>query len=196
MANSSRTATRIIKNGQVQKDAWKIVALGENDTPQSVSLPVGPLLVPLAVWRARRAELIAREYEHGWPLGVWLAADQGPETIAADLYDFSVVGVEFSKFTDGRGYSTARLLRERHAYKGELRAIGDIQRDQLFYLQRVGFDAFALRAGKNLDEALTGFADFTAAYQRAVDAARNVVALQRRLHSGGHVDALQSAAAA
>jgi uncharacterized protein (DUF934 family) len=160
---------RIIKDGEVREDAWKLVVLAENETPQSVRLPVGPLLVPVAVWRARRAQLIAREYEHGWPLGVWLAAEEGPETIAADLDDFSVIGVQFSKFSDGRGYSTARLLRQRHGYRGELRAIGDILQDQLFYLQRVGFDAFAVRADRNIVEALHGLRDFTAAYQHAAD---------------------------
>lgn len=159
----------IIKQQAVIEDDWKVLRLAENETPQTVRLPVGPLLVPVAVWRARRAELIAREYEHGSPLGVWLAADEGPETIAADLDDFTVIAVHFPKFSDGRGYSTARLLRERHGYRGELRAIGDVQRDQLFYLQRCGFDAFALRADQDHDEALAGLDDFDEAYQAAAD---------------------------
>jgi uncharacterized protein (DUF934 family) len=186
MANTIKSTSdaRIIKNGTVQNDGWKVVRLSENDTPHTLRLPIGPLLVPVSVWNARRAELIVREYDHGWPLGVWLGADEGAESIAADLDDFSVIGVEFSKFTDGRGYSTARLLRERHAYKGELRAIGDIQRDQLFYLQRVGFDAFSLRPDKHAVDALAGFADFTAAYQNAVDAAQ-VVTLQRHGNYAG-----------
>jgi len=160
---------KIIKSGSVQNDEWKVLQLAEGETPECAKLPVGPLLVPLAVWRARRACLIAREYEHGWPLGVWLAASEGPEEIAEDLDDFTVIGVEFSKFTDGRGYSTARLLRERYGYDGELRAIGDVMRDQLFYLRRVGFDAFAVRNDKDIDAALAGLHDFTAAYQSAAD---------------------------
>jgi uncharacterized protein (DUF934 family) len=161
---------RIIKQGEVREDTWKVVVLAENETPESVRLPVGPLLVPVAVWRARREDLIAREWEHGWPLGVWLAADEGPEAIAGDLDDFTVVGVQFSKFSDGRGYSTARLLRDRYGFRGELRAFGDVLQDQLFYLQRVGFDAFAVRADRNIVEALHGLRDFTAAYQHAHDA--------------------------
>lgn len=159
----------IIKHQSVIEDDWKVLRLAENETPLSVRLPVGPLLVPVAVWRARRAELIAREYEHGWPLGVWLAAEEGPESIAADLDDFTVIGVDFPKFSDGRGYSAARLLRERHGYRGELRAIGDVLRDQLFYLQRCGFDAFALRSDQDRGEALAGLKDFDEAYQAAAD---------------------------
>lgn len=168
---------RIIKNGAVVVDAWKLVRLVEGDTPESVKLPVGPLLVPTSVWRVRRAELIRREYEHGWPLGVWLNTEEGPEAIAADLDDFSVVAIEFSKFTDGRGYSTARLLRTRYAYGGELRALGDVLRDQLFYLARVGFDAFAIRADRNAEAAKAGLADFSAAYQRAADPAAGLTRL-------------------
>ena len=69
----------LIKNGRIVSDAWKTLTLAKSDTPQSVRLPVGPVLVPLSVWQARRAELIYREYEHGWPLGIWLAAEEGPE---------------------------------------------------------------------------------------------------------------------
>ena len=171
MADTSNPATcaRIIKNGLVQNDPWKVLKLIDHESPECARLPVGPLLVPVSVWRARRACLIAREYEHGWPLGVWLAADEDPELIAGDIDDFTVIGVEFNKFTDGRGYSTARLLRERYGYDGELRALGDILRDQLFFLRRVGFDAFSVRADKNIDAALAGLYDFTAAFQSAVD---------------------------
>ena len=62
-----------------------------------------------------------------------------------------MIAVNFPKFTDGRGYSTARLLRERYDYDGELRAIGDVVRDQFFYLKRGGFDAFADRRGQNTE---------------------------------------------
>ncbi len=167
----------IIKNGVVSDDAWKLITVSAGDSPETVKLPVGPLLVPASVWRARRAELINREYEHGWRLGVWLTAEEGPESIATDVDDLTVIAVEFSRFADGRGYSTARLLRTRYGYKGELRAIGDVLRDQLFYLQRVGFDAFALRADKSAEDARVSLADFSAAYQSAADLS---LSLQRR----------------
>jgi uncharacterized protein (DUF934 family) len=75
------------------------------------------------------------------------------------------VEVNFPKFGDGRGYSIARLLRERYGYRGELRAVGHITRDLLFYLESCGFDAFELRPGEDAQEALASFEDFTEAYQ-------------------------------
>lgn len=152
---------KLIKNGRVVSDEWKTLSLADGDTPQSVRLPVGPVLVPLSVWQARRAELIHREYEHGWPLGIWLAAEEGPEAIEHDVDDFTVIAVEFDKFTDGKSYSTARQLRERYGYKGELRAIGDVPRDRLSYRHQVGFDAFAVsnikNAGRNNGAILSGW---------------------------------------
>ena len=156
---------KLIKNGQVVTDQWKTLTLAEGDTPQSVKLPVGPVLVPLSVWQARRAELIHHEYEHGWPLGVWLAAEEGPEAIGRDIDDFTVIAVEFDKFADGKSYATARQLREHFGYKGELRAIGDVPRDKLTYEHQVGFDAFAVRAGQKAGAVLSGLFDLKAANQ-------------------------------
>ena len=141
--------SKLIKNGRIVSDAWKTLTLAEGDTPQSVRLPVGPVLVPLSVWRARRAELIHREYEHGWPLGVWLAAEEGPEAIEHDIDDFTVIAIEFDKFSDGKSYSTASQLRGHYGYKGELRAIGDVPGDRLGYRYQVGFDAFVVSDHKN-----------------------------------------------
>ena len=162
-------ADRLIKERRLEGDVWKVVTLNAGDDPAGVRLPVGPLLVPLAVWQARKACLIACEYEHGWPLGVWLDPADDPAAIAADLDDFTVIGVHFPKFTDGRGYSIARLLRERHGYKGELRAFGDIGRDQIFLLNRVGFDSFLIGEGRNAEDALAAFDDFPEAYQAGAD---------------------------
>lgn len=160
---------RIIKNGTVIDDPWQIIRLAEGESPQSVNLPAGPLLVPLAVWQEWRNELLDRREQHGWPLGIWLAPNEGPEAIAADLELFAVIGVDFPKFVDGRGYSTARLLRSRYGYAGELRSIGDVQRDQLFYQRRVGFDAFAIRVDHDIGAAVKGLDAFDAAYQYSTD---------------------------
>ena len=160
---------KIIKNGEVIDDAWRVVRRAEGESAQSAALPEGPVLVPLAVWQERRAELLARQQKHGWPFGVWLAPNEGPEAIAADLKLFAVIGVDFPKFVDGRGYSTARLLRSRYGYEGELRSIGDVQRDQLFYQRRVGFDAFAVRPDHDIDAAVKGLDVFDAAYQHSTD---------------------------
>src|SRR4030065_2960321 len=141
--------SKLIKNGRVVSCAGKPLPRAEGDTPHSVRLPVGPVLVPLSVWRARRAELIHREYEHGWPLGVWLAAEEGAETIENDIDDFTVIAIEFDKFSDGKSYSTASQLRGRYGYKGELRAIGDVPRDRVNHRYQVGFDAFVVSDRKN-----------------------------------------------
>jgi len=78
------------------------------------------------------------------------------------------VEVNFPKFGDGRGYSIARLLRERYGYRGELRAVGHITRDLLFFMESCGFDAFELRPGEDAHEALAGFDDFSESYQASV----------------------------
>ena len=92
-----------------------------------------------------------------------------PAKVADRLAGAARVEVNFPRFTDGRGYSIARLLRERHGYKGELRAVGDVQRDQLFYLSRCGFDAFLLREGEDAEDALAALQDFSEAYQASVE---------------------------
>jgi uncharacterized protein (DUF934 family) len=79
------------------------------------------------------------------------------------------VEVNFPSLTDGRGYSIARLLRERYGYVGELRAVGDVQRDQLFNLARCGFDAFLLRKDEDADGALAALEEFSEAYQASVE---------------------------
>jgi uncharacterized protein (DUF934 family) len=156
---------KLIRNGRVVSDEWKTLTLTEGDTPQSVRLPVGPVLVPLAVWQARRAELIYREYEHGWPLGIWLAAEENAKAIGRDLDDFTVIAVEFDKFSDGNSYLTARLLRERYGYKGELRAIGDVPRERLAYQHQVGFDTYYVRAAQKIGMITSDFSGFRAASQ-------------------------------
>lgn len=157
---------KIIKNASIVEDAWQVLTLAANDTPETVRLPVGPVLVPLAVWQARREDLVRREWDHGWPLGVWLAPHEHAADVAADLDDFSVIAVRFPAATDGRGHSTATLLRTRYGYRGELRAIGEVGRDQLHFLARSGFDAFAAQAPEH---DLAGLADFSEAYQGAAN---------------------------
>lgn len=102
-----------------------------------------------------------------------------PATVADRLDRVARVEVNFPKFGDGRGYSIARLLRERYGYKGELRAVGEVVRDHLYYMENVGFDAFLLREGEDPVEALTGFDDFSEAYQATVT--RPVPLFRRRI---------------
>jgi uncharacterized protein (DUF934 family) len=154
----------IIKNKTVVSDDWTVLRLSENETPESVTVPAGKIIVPLKVWQAQRVKLQSRA-----ELGVWLASSERPEELKGEVEKFNVIAVDFPKFADGRGYSIAYNLRARLGYVGELRAIGDVLRDQLFYMQRVGFDAFAPRPDKNIHDALKGLTDFSETYQISVD---------------------------
>ena len=157
--------SKIIRNGRIVDDAWQVLRLAEGETPEAVALAGEKIIVPLAVWLARKEEILGR----GQPVGVWLDSHEEPQAIAADIGRLALVAVNFPKFADGRGYSTARLLRERYGYRGELRAIGDVLRDQLFLMKRCGFDAYAVRADKDIEAALAGLDDFSETYQAAVD---------------------------
>ena len=158
----------IIKNRAIVNDDWTVVRAAEDGTLPAVNeLPAGKVLVPLALWQASRDALIASR--GAAEIGVWLAADSEPADIVADFDKIALIGVDFPVFRDGRGYSIGRLLRERYGYKGELRAIGDVLRDQLRFMFRCGFDAYAVRADKDLHDALKAFDEFTVQYQGAVD---------------------------
>ncbi len=149
----------IIKQRAIVDDSFVRVA-DEQPVPAA-----GDVIVSLARFHAEKNELLARKGR----LGVQLKSDQTAEDVAADLPNLAVVAIEFPKFRDGRGFSTARLLRDRYGYKGEIRAFGHVIREQLFYMARCGFDAFELAPGKDLQDALTGFDDFKVTYQAAAD---------------------------
>ncbi len=166
---------RLIKNGTVIDDGWTTLALAEGENAEAVALPAGPVLFPLPVWQARKDEILAR----GTPVGLFLQDDEKVEDVAADLGHFAVIAVNFPKFVNGRGYSTAALLRQRYAYPGEVRAVGEVLHDQLYYMARVGFDAFALCEEKSFDHALAaGFNTFSERYQGSTD--QPVPAFRRR----------------
>jgi uncharacterized protein (DUF934 family) len=154
--------SQLIKQGSAAADSWTTLELAEGDTAETVALPTGDVIFPLTVWQARKAEIIAGHKR----IGLLLQPDERVEDIAADLAYFVVIAVNFPKFVDGRGYSTASLLRQRYHYQGELRAVGDVLHDQLFFYQRVGFDSYALKDGKNLAHAIkAGLSPFSDVYQ-------------------------------
>jgi uncharacterized protein (DUF934 family) len=154
----------IIKGREVVADDWSVLRLGEGDTPEAVEVPAGKIIVPLAVWLAQRDTLSQRA-----AIGVWIPSDQLATAIRDDLAKFAVIAVDFPRFSDGRGYSIAYNLRKRLGYTGELRAIGDVLRDQLFQMQRCGFDAYATRQDRSIHDALKGLTAFSAPYQASVD---------------------------
>jgi uncharacterized protein (DUF934 family) len=154
----------IIKDRQIVADDWTVLKLEEGQAPESVAVAAGKVLVPLKVWQAQRDALATRA-----DVGVWIDSDERAEALKDDIAKLPVIAVNFPKFADGRGYSVAYNLRMRLKYTGELRAIGDVLRDQLFYMQRVGFNAFAVREDKNINDALKSLNDFSQPYQNSVD---------------------------
>jgi uncharacterized protein (DUF934 family) len=188
--------SNLIKNNAIAADAWALVTLpapaedtvrkqagkvvifkvtGEPAaTPEqlagAVIPPTGNILVPLTLWRARKDELAARAARG--EVGVWLESYELLEDLLASISDINslpVIAINFPRFVDGRGFSLATQLRTRHQYRNELRAIGDVLRDQLYFMKRCGFDAFAIRADRSAEDALASLRDFSEPYQGAVE---------------------------
>lgn len=155
---------KIIKDKRIVNDDWQLLTLAEDETAETITVPTGAHIVPLAVWLTQKSVLSSRN-----DIGVWLASDERAESLKDDVAFLPLIAIDFPTFADGRGYSIAYQLRARLGYKGELRAIGDVLRDQLFYMARVGFNAFATREDRSIDDALKGLTDFSEAYQTAWD---------------------------
>jgi len=188
----------VLSDGRIAASDWMLVRYPASNDPQPyargkaglarntgeaaapaelvATLPTpasGKLIVPLAVWRARRDELQAR-FDAG-ELAVWLDACEEVETLAESvrLAAAPLVALDFPKAGDGRAYSSARLLRERFAYRGPLWAVGDVQRDYFFFMFRCGFDTLLPRDGRytraQLEDAVVKLGLFQNPYQGAVD---------------------------
>jgi uncharacterized protein (DUF934 family) len=156
--------TTLIKQRRIVSDGWHVIGLPNE--PIAGPLPTeGDIIVPLAVWRGQQAALLGRQGR----TGVWLEGAEDPAVLFSSGFIPELIAVRFPTFTDGRGYSAARLLRERHGFRGELRAIGDVLRDTLFDLARCGFDAFALRDDQDADAAVAAFDEFSEVYQAGAD---------------------------
>ncbi len=151
----------IIKNNQVVDDQWTLLSA---DAPLNQALQTPFAIIPFSLWQQHKSTL-----QHVKPLAVWLEASEIIEDLAEDLSNFDMIALNFPVFTDGRHFSSARLLRERYAYQGEVRAIGDVFRDQLFFMQRCGFDAYAVRADRCPNDALQGLTELSVTYQGACD---------------------------
>ena len=164
----------LIKAGKVVADTVRRRERCGGDPARRV-----PVIVSLEQWQAQRDALIAR----GTPLGIRLRSDQSAELIADDVARFALVALEFPKFRDGRAYSYARLLRERYGFKGELRAVGDVLMEQIFFMLRTGFDAFDLQQSPDPVAAFqTAMSDFSVWYQPTADGRETAVQLRHRRH--------------
>lgn len=156
---------RIIKNSQIVEDDWTL--LGE---PLDGDLPKGRVAVLASDWLERGEALSARD-----DVGIVVPPDfavedlAGDEHLASRLCKVPLIAIQFPTFADGRGYSSARILRDRLGYSGEIRAVGHVLRDQLFYMTRVGFNSFQIAPGKDIEDALEGLKDFSVSYQPCSD---------------------------
>jgi len=150
----------IIKDKRVVSDPYRRLPDQAPLPPQSEHI-----LVSLERFRAEREALVARQ----GLLGVVIGGDVDPYELEADLEHLDVVAIELPKFSDGRAFTTGRLLRERLGYDGEIRAVGHFIRDQIFYLSRVGFDTFELPEGRDPHDGLTAFEELSVQYQPALD---------------------------
>ncbi|MCK5830211.1 MAG: DUF934 domain-containing protein [Methylococcales bacterium] len=145
---------QIIKDKQIIEDNWTHLA-------DSDELSDGNITVSLARWKEEKTKLTNRNGS----TGIRLSPSDKIENFTDNLDQISLVALEFSAFTDGRSFSHARLLRNRYGFKGEIRAIGNYMADQVFYLSRVGVNAFQLEKPKDLITALSTMNDFTVTYQ-------------------------------
>ena len=143
---------------RVERDDWRII----ESAAQWDGAPGAILPLELVVAQTARVRASGRA-------GIWLAPTDDP-ACTIEFFDWiALIGVQFPKFTDGRGYSSAMLLRSRYGWRGELRALGDVLPDQLWALRRVGFDSFALRADRDPLAALAAFYPFSDSYQGSFD---------------------------
>ena len=149
----------LAEDGSLSVDDWR--HLGD-DEPVPAS---GPITVSFARWQLDESILQARDDK----LGLRLPNTIAPQEIAGDVASFSLIVLSFPKFTDGRAYSQARLLRERYGYKGELRAEGEVLRDQLLFMKRVGFNSFVVGERAIKENWAKAFGEFDVFYQEAPD---------------------------
>lgn len=152
----------VTADGSTREDPWILIPRPE--TEQHPELPEQPVLLPLQLWLENREDYSGRD-----DIGVWLDSHEEPELLGHRASELPLIAVNFPKFTDGRGYSIARLLRERFGYRRELRAVGDVLLDQLQFMKRCGFDSYALRPDKDFDQAARCLNFFSLAYQAACD---------------------------
>ena len=154
---------KLIKNNAAQENSW--VTIADQEDLAKADLANGKYLVPLELWQ-QKTEL------HNTNIGVWLNGDTNPSLLIQQLKSAPAIAIQFSAFADGRGFSLARILREDCDFSGELQATGEYMQDQLYYLKRCGFDAFAVADDANIDSMLVSLQDFTNNYQASHDEPR------------------------
>ena len=152
----------ISRDGTISADTWVVVPRPADG--DALSIPDQPALIPADLWLAGKEHFEGRN-----DIGVWFDSHDEPEILDGLVNELKLIAVNFPKFSDGRGYSIARLLRERFGYQNELRAISDVLLDQLQFMKRCGFDSYALREDKDATKAARSLSFFSQGYQAATD---------------------------
>jgi uncharacterized protein (DUF934 family) len=162
----------------VRKQAGKVVLFKlhgeETFTPKQINateIPTsGKVLLPLTIWIANKDALTDRMI--AGEIGILLQTHEPIESLIEafdDINNLPLIAIYVERFPDGRNFTLGNLLRTRYGYQNELRAVGDILRDQLYFLKRSGFNSYEIRADRNAEEAIASLNDFTQPYQGAVD---------------------------
>lgn len=155
---------RLIKDGVVSENPWQCIAK-DAEIADAINDQSNQILVHLSLWQDHKEELKASQKE----VGVWLDSEDDPYDLANDAVELPLIAVNFPVFRDGRAFSSAAILRERLSFKGELRAIGDVLRDQVFYMKKCGINSFEVGDSLDADDLLKAFADFKDSYQSTVE---------------------------
>jgi len=148
---------QIIKDKQIVNDTWIAIA-------DDAELKAGDMIVSLARWKKDKQRLL----DHDGKIGVRIGPADSLEEIAADLNSIQLIELDFPDFADGRSFSHAWLLRGRYHYQGDIRATGHYMPDQVFYLSRVGVNAFKPETDEYLPAVLAHLNDFTVSYQQSI----------------------------
>ena len=164
----------LLKSGRFVDDPWV-----HWDDEQSEP-PEGPVIVSLKRWREDKSQLLAR----GTLLGLKLSSEQTPGEVHEDLPHFDVIALDFPVFTDGRSYSNARRLRQRYGYKGEVRAVGEVLRDQYLAFVRCGFDALEVSDDETEEGYQAAISAISTPFQPALDQAPTAMSLRQRRMQG------------
>ena len=187
--------SQLIKNKKIVEDDWltvdlakveevvrmqagKIVAFklsGEDyPTKEQVSKTIysdtGKILLPLKVFILHQERLKKRVAKK--EIGIWLSTHEEIHKytqLIGDLNDFPLIAIHVQKFADGRIFSIGNQLRNKYNFKNELRAFGDVLRDQIFFLKRSGFNSYLIRKDRDAKDAIKGLDDFSDPYQGASD---------------------------
>ena len=162
----SNARNTLLIDGLIAPDQWQLITRDQaQELSTAAAIPAGKVILPYTLWSSFQRELAPRQAE----IGVWLDSHESAELIADSAATLPLIAIHFPAFMDGRGFSNARLLRERYGFTGELRAVGGFIRDQMTFLRRCGINAFVFEGEDSLEEIGNSLNDFTETYQAVID---------------------------